>query len=302
MIEVIKEALLDSVKALPILLLVYLLIEFLEHKNSIKFEHMVSNKKKTEPVVGSLLGIIPQCGFSSIMADLYSRKIITIGTLFAVFIATSDEAFALLMTEPNSFKNILILISVKLISAIVIGYLINIIFSKNNMVENEIDHHEHQHDEHEHDCGDCSHNELHHKHELNIDKDCSDGIFKEALHHTLEIFIIILLSNFIIGTAIYLIGMDTIKDFVENHSYLQYILSPLVGLIPSCAGSVLLVELYAASIISFAAAIGGLIAGSGVGIIVLYKRNKNLKENIIITISLYVIGLLIGLLLAIFNI
>ena len=137
MIEVIKESLLDSVKALPILLLVYLLIEFLEHKNSIKFEHMVSKKKKAEPVVGSLLGVIPQCGFSSIMADLYSRKMITIGTLFAVFIATSDEAFALLITQPNSLKNILILIVVKLICAIAMGYLINLLFSKKQLHQNE---------------------------------------------------------------------------------------------------------------------------------------------------------------------
>jgi len=302
MIEVMKEALLDSAKALPILLLVYLLIEFLEHKNSVKFEHMVSKKKKAEPLVGSFLGVIPQCGFSSIMADLYSRRIITIGTLFAVFIATSDEAFAILVTQPNRLQNILILIGVKLVSAIIIGYLIDLVFSKKPIIENEIDHHEHEHHKHDHDCGDCSHNELHHKHELVGDKDCSDGILKEALHHTLEIFVIILISNIILGTLVHLVGMNNIKIFIENHSYLQYIISPLVGLIPSCAGSVILVELYTSSIITFAATLGGLIAGSGVGLIVLYKRNKNLKENIIITISLYIIGLLLGILLSLFNI
>lgn len=302
MIEVMKEALLDSFKALPILLLVYLLIEFLEHKNSVKFEHMVSKNKKAEPLVGSFLGVIPQCGFSSIMADLYSRRIITIGTLFAVFIATSDEAFAILITQPNRLQNILILIGVKLICAIAIGYLIDLVFSKKHIEKNEIDHHEHEHHKEEHDCGDCSHNELHHKHELVSDKDSSDGILKEALHHTIEIFVIILISNIILGTLVHLVGMNNIKDFITNHAYLQYILSPLIGLIPSCAGSVILVELYTSSIITFAATLGGLIAGSGVGIIVLYKRNKNIKENVIITISLYLIGLILGLFLTIFNI
>lgn len=296
--DVILEALLDSIKAFPILLLVYLLIEFLEHKHSVKFEHAISNKKRTGPILGSLIGIIPQCGFSSIMADLYSRKIITIGTLFAVFMATSDEAFAVLLTQPNKIENILTLIIVKLISAIAVGTIIDLIFYKKPTKHNDIDHHEH----HEHDCDDCSHNELHHEHELEKDKDSSYKILKEAFKHAFHIFTIILVSNFMLGTLIHLIGIDNIKDFVSPNNYIQYITAPLVGLIPSCAGSVVLVELYTSSIISFSTCLGGLITGTGVGLVVLYKRNKNLKENILITVGLYLIGIIFALLLSLFNI
>ena len=298
--EVILEATLDSIKAFPILLLVYLLIEFLEHKHSVKFEHMVSDKKKTGPILGSLIGIIPQCGFSSIMADLYSRKIITIGTLFAVFMATSDEAFAVLLTQPNKVQNILTLVAVKLLSAIVVGTIIDLIFSKKKTNTNEIDHHEHH--EHEEDCDDCDHNELHHEHELEKNKDLSYEILKEAMKHTIHIFVIILVSNLVLGSIIHFIGIDNIKSFITSNNYLQYITAPLVGLIPSCAGSVILVELYSASIISFSTCIGGLLTGTGVGLVVLYKRNKNIKENILITLGLYTIGVVFSLLLSLFNI
>ena len=296
--EVILESIIDSLKAFPVLLLVYLLIEFLEHKHSVKFEHAISSKKKTGPILGSLIGIIPQCGFSSIMADLYSRKIITIGTLFAVFMATSDEAFAVLLTQPNKLENILTLIVVKLLSAIAVGTIIDLIFYRKPKKANDIDHHEH----HEHDCDDCTHNELHHEHELEKDKDTSYEILIEAFKHALHIFIIILISNFALGTIVHLIGIDNIKDFVSSNSYIQYITAPLVGLIPSCAGSVILVELYSASIISFSTCIGGLLTGTGVGLVVLYKRNKNVKENILITVSLYIIGVTFSLLLSLFNI
>ena len=300
--DVLIETLLDSFKALPILFLVYILIEFLEHKHAIKFEHIISNKKKTEPLIGSLLGVIPQCGFSAIMADLYSRKIITIGTLFAVFIATSDEALAILITKPDSFKNITILLLVKLISAIVWGYVIDLVFRKKDTITNTIEHHHHHHEEKkDNDCGDCDHNKLHHKHELNHGEECADGILLQAIKHTIQIFIIILISNLCIGTIIHFIGEDSIKSFIENNNYLQYLLAPLVGLIPSCASSVILVELYTTSIISFASCLGGLITGAGVGLIVLYKRNKNIRENIIITSSLYGIGLIMCLTLSIFN-
>lgn len=299
MLEIFEEAILDSIKALPILFLVYLLIEFLEHKASIKFEKLISSKRKAEPLLGSIIGVIPQCGFAAIIADLFSRRIVTIGTLFAVFIATSDEAFSILLTHPNSFKNITILLLVKLVVAIICGYLIDLIIKNKRTNQNTIDHHDEH--EHEHACDDCDHNMLHHKHELH-EGDNSDGIFIEALKHTIQIFIIILISNLILGFIMYLIGEDNIIKFVTNNSYLQYILSPMIGLIPSCAGSVILVELYTTSIISFSSCIGGLITGSGVGLIVLFKRNKNLKENIFITISLYAIGLLVALLLSLFSI
>ena len=291
--ETLLEALLDSIKALPILLLVYILIEYLEHKKAIKFEQSISNKNKVEPMIGSLLGVIPQCGFSAIMADLFSRRMITIGTLFAVFIATSDEALAILITHPNSIKNVIILLTVKLITAIFWGYLINLIVRNKIKIENKIDHHEH----HQHECDDCEHNELHHEHELHHDEKGITGLFKEAFKHTFQIFSIILISNIVLGLLMYYIGEDNIKSFLENNKYISLLLVPLVGLIPSCAPSVILVELYTSSIISFATCISGLISGAGVGLIVLYKRNKNLKQNILITVSLYVIGLIMGLLL-----
>ena len=167
MIDIIIDTLIDSIKILPFLFISYLLIEFIEHKSSNRIEKVLSNSGKYSKIFGSVLGILPQCGFSAVAANLFSSRVITIGTLVAVFLATSDEAIPILLTYPDRIKDLFIIIGIKLIIAIIFGTIIDLIF-KHKISNTEM--HEHMHEM----CKDC---------------DCEHGILKSSLHHTLNIFV-----------------------------------------------------------------------------------------------------------------
>lgn len=318
--EELLEGLIESLIAFPILFFIYLLIEYLEHKKEVKFENLVAKSKKTGPLLGSAIGIIPQCAFSSIMGDLFSKKLITMGTLFAVFIATSDEAIAIILSSGSVWKVFPLLIT-KFVLAVVIGYVIDLIFKNQKLSYLKIDHqHNHEHCKHnkehkhnkikndkieEHETHECceieEHNKLHHHHEIctgKCEKDVADGIFKHAFLHALKIFVFILIANLIMSTIIYFIGgTEKLVSLFGKNAWYTPILTCLIGLIPNCAASVVLMELYLENIITFASCVAGLCAGSGLGLLVLFKHNKNLKQNILITISLYSISVIIGFVL-----
>ncbi len=299
MLDVVLDALLDTLKVVPILLFVYLLIAFITHHKEEPFSFITGKKKWFGPLFGSLLGSIPQCGFSAAMADLYTQKKITLGTLFAVFIATSDEAIPLLIANPNAYKEMLILIGFKLLFALFFGYLIDIFFNKKfyeNMKERFEHKHEHSHDEHchhDHNLENCNHE--HYERHCTHDHCCADNIFMDAIIHTLKISAFILLFNLIFGIIIYFVSMERFLSIININPYLQTLITPIIGLIPNCAGSIFLVEVFLEGGISLASTIGGLSAGSGIGILILFRKSKNIKQNILILISLYVIGVLIGL-------
>lgn len=321
--EAILETLIDSLKTLPILLLVYILIEFMEHKGSVKFEKMIASSKKYGPLWGAGLGCVPQCGFSAVMADLFSRKMITIGTLFAVFIATSDEAFAILLSSPGNIWSLLALIGCKLVLAIAIGYLLDLIFRKENknLVADNLSHtshhdHEHTH-EHEHDqkvcetcnveeksCDDCGHNHLHHHHELEKSKSKSKvfwHICLQGLIHSLQIFAIILVANLVITIILQLAGgEEVLASLLGTNKWYSPLICALIGLIPNCAGSCVLADLYVNGMLSFASCLGGLCTGAGVGLLILFKNKKNWKQNLFIMFMLYLIGAIVGLVFNLF--
>ena len=331
--EAILDAVLDSLKALPILLIVYILIEFMEHKGEVKFEKIVASSKKYGPLWGAGLGAIPQCGFSAVMADLFSRKMITIGTLFSVFIATSDEAFAILISNPKHLGSVLVLIASKLILSIIIGYSLDLIFKKQQLKADNLEHSSHFKHEHSHQhtknqiekevesakevachtchieeksCDTCMHDKLHHSHEMEEEnKQNRNKIFwhivLQGVIHTAQIFSYILIANLAISLIIYFVGgEEVIMDAVNASAWYLPIVCALIGLIPNCAGSVVLVELYTTGIISFSACLGGLCTGAGIGLLILYKNNKNIKQNLFITASLFLIGAFIGLLFNLF--
>lgn len=294
MLDVILDALLDTIKIVPILLFVYLLIAFITHHREEPFSFITGKKKWFGPLFGSLLGSIPQCGFSAAMADLYTQRKITLGTLFAVFIATSDEAIPIMIANPSAYKEMFILIGFKLLFALFFGYLIDVLFNK-KFYENlkaRFEHKEHHH-EHSQECN-C---EKHHHEESHCTHDhcCADNIFIDAIIHTLKISGFILLFNLIFGIIIYYVSMATFLQIISINPYLQALITPLIGLIPNCAGSIFLVEVFLEGGITLAATIGGLSAGSGIGLLILFRKSKNIKENILILISLYVIGVLIGI-------
>lgn len=299
MLDVILDALLDTLKVVPILLFVYLLIAFITHHKEEPFSFITGKKKWFGSLFGSLLGSIPQCGFSAAMADLYTQKKITLGTLFAVFIATSDEAIPLLIANPSAYKEMFILIGFKLLFALFFGYLIDIFFNKKfyeNIKERFEHKHEHSHNEHcHHDHNLENYNHEHHERHCTHDHCCADNIFMDAIIHTLKISAFILLFNLIFGIIIYFVSIERFLSIININPYLQTLITPIIGLIPNCAGSIFLVEVFLEGGISLASTIGGLSAGSGIGILILFRKSKNIKQNILILISLYVIGVLIGL-------
>lgn len=315
--EGILDGLIDSLKALPILLLIYILIEFVEHKGGVKFEKAVAKSKKLGPLWGSLLGIVPQCGFSAIMADLFSRKMITIGTLFAVFVATSDEAIPLMISSPKYIGSLAILLASKFVLAVIIGYIFDLVVKQKEIKKDDLEHTKHFEHEHTHsheqnvedcktcaieekDCETCAHDQLHHHHELEKETEKTKSkvfwhIVWQGTKHTLEIFVWILAINLLIPIILGLAGgEDVLQNIVGTNQWYQPLVTALLGLIPNCAGSVALVNLYMDGLVSFASCLGGLCTGAGIGLVILFKNNKNIKTNLFVLLCMFLIGATIG--------
>ena len=288
MIEVIQDTLIDAIKLLPFLFITYLLMEYLEHKTGDKTKDIVKKSGKLGPLFGGILGVFPQCGFSAAAASLYAGRVITIGTLIAVFLSTSDEMLPILISEAVPVDLILKILGIKLLIGVVAGFIIDAVYRiilknsrKNNKKNTDEEHTEEvigHMCEHEH----C---------------DCEHGIFKSALKHTINILIFILVITFILNTLIHFIGEDNIANAISKVPFAGILVSALLGFIPNCAGSVIITELYLSNLISFGSMIAGLLVGSGIGILVLFKTNKHVKENLKISVLLYIIGIIAGLII-----
>ena len=308
MLEVLWEVFLETCKALPILYLVYLLVGYLSHKN--KAKQIVKYSRRLGPLIGSTFGVVPQCGFAAVMADLFARRSITIGTLFAVFIATSDEALAILILYPEHYGTLLVLIGLKLVLAVVIGYLIDLIFfkqkknllpcTKHEICDCSANHvhrgeHEHQHCEHK-DHNHSEENKLNHGEDLCTECHCcATNIFFDALMHTLKIAALLFCVGLVIGWLMFFIGEDALKSIFGSNEILSILLASLIGLIPTCAISAVLVGVFVSGVISFPTLLAGLCAGAGLGLVVLFAKNRNLKQNLLIVLALYIISVVIGL-------
>ncbi len=275
MLEIVLDSLIDSLKLLPILFIIYLLVEYLEHKNNNFVHHLFERSKKTGPILGGLFGTIPQCGFSVIASELFSKKAISLGTLIAIFVATSDEAIPLMLAHPNKIKDMLSLILLKFVIAVLVGTFIDFAVRNEHKVS--------------HTCCEIEHN---HKHFHGNCENCEGGILKSAVIHSIRIFLFIFVVSILLG--IFTEFMSSFMNYIEGHKILQLFIAPLFGIIPNCAASVVLTELYLAGKITFASLCGGLCTGAGVGLIVLFKQNKNLKQNLTILFTLYFIGVISG--------
>lgn len=274
MLEVIEEALIDSFKLLPFLFITYLIMEYIEHKTSKKSKEVIKKSGEFGPAIGSILGIFPQCGFSVSATNLYAAKVITLGTLISVYLSTSDEMLPIFISEAVPISVIIKILLVKLVIGIIAGFLIDFILRKKIVNEEKI-------------VDLCEKEHCH----------CEHGIFKSALKHTLNIFIFILIVTIVINIVIYLIGEETIAQFLQYNPILGPIIAGFIGLIPNCASSVILTQLYLQNVISAATMISGLLVGAGVGLAVLFKTNKGIKENLKITGLLYGIGVLSGIII-----
>ena len=286
MLDVIIDTLIDSLKLLPFLFISYLLIEFIEHKSSKSLEKILKNSGKFGPVIGSILGLVPQCGFSVTAANLYAGRVITLGTLITVFLSTSDEAIPVLLSHPDSAPQIFKLLAFKLLIGILAGIIIDFIFRKKHNLKKDIEEvHEHMHNM-------CSHCDCNHDH----------GILRPTLKHTINIFIFIFIVAFILNTVIYFIGQEKLSTLLMSGTIFQPLIAGLIGLIPNCASSVLLTELYIAGNISFASVIAGLCTGAGIGMVVLFKVNHDFKQNLKILGTIYAIGSISGIIIGLIGI
>lgn len=274
--EIIIDTILDALKVLPFLFIAFLIIEYTEHKLNHETTKIVKKSGKLGPIIGSLLGAIPQCGFSVLATNLYTTRIITLGTLISIYLSTSDEMLLIMMAEKANIKNILSLVIIKIIIGMICGFLIDL-FIKNKETEN--------YDICKHDHCDCEHN-----------------FIKSAIKHTLKITVFILIITLILNTGFYYIGEENIKTIFNQNNILTPFLSSAIGLIPNCGASVIITELYLNNILTLAQSIAGLLTNSGVALLVLFRSNKNMKENIKIISILYIIGVISGLILEIFSI
>ncbi len=276
-LEVLLDAVVDTVKALPFLFIAFLLIEFLEHKAQDKVKHLFTRVGSAGPLIGTALGCIPQCGFSVMCANLYSSGVVALGTLIAVFLATSDEAVILLATTTNGTYEIIKLLSAKVIIALLFGYTIYFIEKKTHKK-----HHHHSHDLCEHDhCGCDEHS----------------GVLKPALIHTVKVFGFLLLFTIIIDLAIAFIGTERLSHILLSDSAFQPFLSAIIGFIPNCASSILLTQLYIEGTLSFGALIAGLCTNAGAGILILFRDKSKIKENFMIVGIMYICAVIPGIIL-----
>ena len=269
MLDVILDSLLDLLKIIPFLFIAFLILEYIEHKMSKKNEKILVNNSKIGPIIGGVLGAFPQCGFSAMATKLFSSRVITLGTLIAVYLSTSDEMLAIMISNGVSILTILKIIGIKVLIGIIMGFIIDLVYRKKKE----------KHTIHD----DCEKEHCH----------CEKGIFVSSLHHTFNITIYLLITILLLNTIIYLVGEETIENFLLNNKGV-YFISSLIGLIPNCASSVIMTEIYTEGLCSFGFLISGLLTGAGVGLLLLFKTNKNIKENIVIVVLLYLIGVLFG--------
>ena len=284
MIEVIEDTLIDALKLVPFLFLTYLLMEYLEHKTGDKTKEVIKKSGKLGPLFGAILGIVPQCGFSAAAASLYAGRVITMGTLIAVFLSTSDEMLPILISEAAPISLIVQVLLIKLVIGAIAGFIIDAV--RGLIIRRKKD--TNKEEEAEEAIGHmCEHDHC----------DCEHGIIKSSIKHTLNILIFIIIITFILNTIVHFIGEENISNAIASVPFVGILVSALFGFIPNCAGSVIITELYLSNLISLGSMMAGLLVGSGIGILVLFKLNKHMKQNFTIAGLLYLIGIISGLII-----
>ncbi len=280
MIDVLLDTLLDAAKLIPFLYLTYLLLEFIEHRAKEQTEALMKKAGKWGPLLGGALGAVPQCGFSASMSNFYAENIISLGTLVAVFLSTSDEMLPIMVSGISSGDirawSVVKILLVKILCGVVVGLIVDGVARLCSKKEKDIDIESLCHDDH---CG------------------CEEGnIFLSALIHTLKILAFILVVSFALNTVIYFIGEDALGSFISS---LPVVVGPLatalVGLIPNCASSIVITQLYMSGVISAGSMLAGLLSGSGIGLLILFRVNKNMKSNFAVLGIVYGSGAVIGI-------
>lgn len=278
--DAILDAFLDTLKIFPFIFVIYVLIELLEHKTS-----FTRDRERLQgglaPLIGAATGIIPQCGFSVMAAKLYDRGLIRTGTLLAVFLATSDEALIILLSEGSRADMIVPIIVIKLIVAVGVGYGANFLLADEKLAVMPLSAEDDVH------CFSCG-REHDGKTDIKV-------YLVDPLLHSLKIELYLLIVNMVLGCIIYEIGEDAISSLIIGGPYLQPFITAAIGLIPNCASSVILTQTYIDGFMTFGSCVAGLCANAGLGFVVLLKNGKKLKRNLILIAVTYLISVLVGI-------
>lgn len=276
-LDIVKDTLIDGVKLLPFLFITFILMELIEHKFGDKLNNKLKKVNKIGPLLGSLLGIIPQCGISASASNFYITRVISLGTLISVYLSTSDEMLPILISHNSNIFLIVKLLVTKFICGLVFGFIIDFIFRKKE----------------QEDIKDfCELEEC----------DCDHGVIKSSIIHTLKTFAYILIISFILNIVMFYFGEEFLSKILMKDNILGIIISSIIGLIPNCSSSVLLTELFLNNSISLGQLLSGVLVNAGVGLLILIRFNKNKKENIKIITILLTIGIIVGFIFDIFNI
>ncbi len=274
-LDVLMDAVVDSLKLLPFLFLTYLLMEYIEYNAMGKVTRLVAKVGKAGPLLGGITGIVPQCGFSAAASGLFAGGVISVGTLLAVFLSTSDEMLPLFISHGFPVPSIIKIIVTKIIIAVISGFVVDGILHllKKNRVKTIHDFCESE---------DC---------------DCEDGILKSALKHTLKIWIFIFIVTIVLNFLLESVGFEHLAEAFMDKTWLAVPVICLVGLVPNCASSIVITECYLNNIISGGAMMAGLLVSCGVGVLVMFRSNHNAKENVSVTLILYIVGVIWGLIM-----
>lgn len=269
--DVVLDTLMDVLKIIPFLFVIYLFLEFLEQEAGHKMEHFLEKHRRMSPVIGTLFGITPSCGFAGAASSLFATGVISAGTLIAVYLSSSDEMLSIMLSMQTPFSVIWPILAVKIVIAVIAGMLIDTFSKKRNIdIERFC---EREHDDHSH------------------------GIFYSAMMHTLQVTVWLLLITLGFNLIVAWIGEDNLRAFVAAYPNQSVLVSTLVGMIPSCASSILLTKMYLEGVIGFAAVCAGLLVNAGTGMMVLWRVNPNLKENFKILFLTWAAGLAGGLII-----
>ena len=307
--HVLEHSVEDTLYLIPFLFVTYLAMEWLEHKAGDKAEEAVRRAGAAGPVVGALVGIVPQCGFSAAAATLWAGRVITLGTLFAVFLSTSDEMLPIFLAEQVAPMTILKIMGVKLMIGMVMGFVVDAAVRLARRDREKLRIHELCERDHCHCNGDCEtceqqpelaydfeHDEEHeHHHE-------GGSILRSALKHTLQVTVFIFIITLVLDGALELVGEDALAAFLGSNPVLSVLGSALVGLIPNCAASVVIAQLYVEGALGAGAMMAGLLVSAGVGLLVLFRTNRGLRQNLIVLAGLWATGVFWGLIISAFGI
>ena len=284
-LDVLVDAGKDTLKIIPFLFLTYLLMEVIEHKTGEKAKNLIKKSGRFGPYFGAVMGVVPQCGFSAAASGLNDGRIITVGTLMAVYLSTSDEMLPIFLSEQVPAPVILKVLGLKAAIGMLAGFMLDFgvrFFYKNKPHSKEIE------------IGHlCEHDNCH----------CDEeGVLKSDLHHTLKITVFLFLVSFALGLVIEFVGEDTLSGFITNKPVIGELIAGLIGLIPNCAASVVITQLYLEGALSFGGMMSGLLVGAGIGLLVLFKINGNMKKNFQIVGILYGFGVIFGILIELLHI